>query len=295
MSVRALSLAKKIVSKQINPNSAALRPGFVPAKSLSITFTDPKKAEFVNTFLMGMNQRERDLLEKRDLLIKQLGPSIPWSFYEEYIDDTAEVDSLKSIYDSIFVDENLEAIPRFKLFNKEEEERNAIEASEKLPDFTGAVERRAKHMIEEIERDINPLLNPFAEFWIYEKDGPEFAEVFAARPKWNEYINNRAEEYAFEFARGDPATNPDEVQAFTARVEADMDTFQTHGTSDEILKQVMSGDLAKSLENHYSASLELNEQHLLEHFTEDDTAALSFRSGYITPESDPLAKRFGGH
>jgi len=294
MSVLASQIAMKLVGKQISKSSPALRPDYVSMKSLDAVFTDPKKSEIVNTYLGGLDSKERDLLDKKKQLLKETPEAIPWRYYRRYLLGNPHIEKLEEIYTNIF-NQAPGYVPEIVPFNEEAYEAELEDRSRTLPDYTSLVGEKASEMINSIERDLNPLLNPFADFWIYEKDGPEFAEVFEARPKWNEIINRRADEFAFEFNATDPATDPEMVAAYRAKVVADMDKFKVEGNPDEILRRIMSGEIDKAITDHYNHSLEHNEQHALEHITEDDITALAFRNGFISPEADPVAKRFGAH
>jgi len=264
-------------------------------KSLDAIFTDPKKSEVVNTVLGGLETKERELREKQQQLLKDTPNKIAWGAYLSFVGENPRVREMYSTYKSIFLSKEPSFIPEYTIFDQDAYQLELKDRERLLPDYSSLVSEKASDMIETIERDINPLLNPFADFWIYEKDGPEFAEVFEARPKWNEFINRRADEFAFEFTSGDPATDPEQVAAYRTRVAADMEQYKIEDTPDSVLRRIMSGNVDKELMDHYNHSLEHNENHQLEHFMEDDITALAFRNGYISPEADPVAKRFGAH
>jgi len=292
MSIRALHLAKKVISKQISPNSPVLDPNFITAKSFPIEFKDPERRAISNKTFFDLNKQETELLEEKNRLLKEVGPNIPWNYITKEVEEDAwMITSVRNIYNRIF---GGDLMPKYDEYNPEEAKELEAQINS-FPDFTEAVNKRASDLIDEIESEVNPFLNPFADFWIYEKDGPEFADIFAARPQWNKYINRRADEYAFEFTNGDPFMDPDQVSAINTKVNADMETFNPVGSPEEILQQAIDGRLHKSIMQHYEHTLEMQEDHDMKHFTDDDTAALAFRNGYITPESDPVAKRHGGH
>eukprot|EP01114_Cavostelium_apophysatum_P012789 TRINITY_DN2949_c0_g1_i1.p1 TRINITY_DN2949_c0_g1~~TRINITY_DN2949_c0_g1_i1.p1 ORF type:complete len:307 (+),score=84.03 TRINITY_DN2949_c0_g1_i1:41-922(+) len=293
MSVKALGLAKKILSQQLPPNSKVLEKTFVsPRDASSFGFVNPKNVDFANSLFTDLNQKERVLQEKKDSLLKSLGPYVPWSFYENHISDAQAVDDARALYNSIFEEgSRVPAIAPFK-----EDKTTELTLAADRPQLIGQIESRIDALRSQIETDVNPFLNPFADFWVYEMDGPEFAEVFAARPKWNDMINTASENFAFNFTTQDPLLSSDIQESWNRQVEEAVEDFQPIEQDLDLVEAIAAGRTSDQILGHYTQnSLVPHEQHLLEEWTHEDNASLAMRNGYVSTEVDPMGKHFGGH
>jgi len=252
--------------------------------------------------------KKKQLLEQRDALIKKVGKEIHWDYYEEKLTNTKLIKEARSIFDSIF-DESIDInklAPEIVPFKMPEEV-----VPPAVVELTENIRKRVKELEDVIENEINPLLNPFSDFWLYERDGPEFSEIFAARPQWNEYINRAVSDYAFQITNNDPTLKPEIAEAYEAAIQAKLDEFDTglgskgvkaiaaKGNSSDGLKaiaDVVNGKLGQQMLDFYETEYNArNEQALLEEYTYGDNASIAMRNAFVSGESDPQAKHFGGH
>jgi len=295
MAVRALGLARKLIGLQLPADSKVPDADYVsPKDSSAFGFTDPKNVEFANTLFAELNQKEKSLVEKLDVLLKQLGPQIPWSYFRAHISDKKLVDDVQSIYDSIFV--KGDKVPVVQAYDGSIDNDNAIVLGKEHPSLTLDLSRRIDSLEEEINQETIPLMNPFGDFWLYEKDGPEFHQVFAARPHWNEYINKAADDYAFYFQKDDPVLSDDLQLAFNQAISSKLADFIPTEVGIDLVNSIAQGNVSKDLLEYYNTeSLAQNEQALLESYTGEDNAGIALRNPFISAESDPAGKHFHGH
>jgi hypothetical protein len=296
MTARAFELAKKIVSQQHPQMTHLLSPKFVPIRDASaFGFTNQRNAEIAGQYFTDMNLTEKKLVEQRDVFQKQLPQDIPWKYYENNIEDKKLISEMKSLYNSIFV--NGDKLPAIRQAAVEDLDSAP---SEDVQALIRTMEHRREKLKDEAENDVLPFLNPFADFWLYGKDGPEFAEVFAARPQWNEIINTAVDDHAFDFFEEDPVTNPDTVVAYTNEIRSKFTEFAFPETADDDLNsginQIAQGHLEEHLLQYYNAkSLVPSEQAVLDDYRHEDVFSLALRNGFVSKETDPLGSHHTGH
>jgi len=292
MSVKALNLAKKMMESHLPQDSRyILSKNFITEKDASTWgFTKAENIGFANTLFSELNAVEKVLTEQNNVLLKELGPKVPWSYFDKYLGDKKTLNELKSVYDSIF--ENGSRVPAIKAAQEAEGQDSIVE---NVGAFEEAVNNRIKTLEDGLESEINPLLNPFGDFWVYEMDGPEFSEIFAARPQWNAIINRSADEFAFNYHK-DPLLSDETQEGWKANIEDKLSQFVPSAERMDLIGKLIRGEIKEELLNHYdSAVLAKQEQDLLNEFTHDDNAALAMRTGFISTEADPMGKHFGGH
>lgn len=291
MTTRAVGLAKTLLGRNSPSNIDIFAKDFVsPSDAYGFGFTEPKNIAFANSFFSELNLKEKSLIEERDSLKKQLGNNIPWRFFQNTISDKNTVNDVKELYDSIF-----ESGKRLPALNEYTPGPNQI-TLDVVPELKEKLAKRASDIEDHLETDINPLLNPFADIWVYEKDGPEFAEIFKARPQWNEIINKSANEFAFTFVKEDPTLNDEIRESFTKEINSKLREFKSNEEQMSLVEKIATGNISDELLEHYNSNyLVPQEDAQFLQITHDDNAALAVRSAWVSPEADPLGKHFGGH
>lgn len=291
MANRVAHVAKQLVKRSSPKEFDILAKDFSsPKDASSFGFVEPKNIDIANSFFAELNHKERTLLEERESLRKQLGTAIPWSYYEKNLVDKKVVDDAKEIYENIFLTRNVgPTLPTY-------EPPKVNEFASRIESLRGVVDQRDAELSSYLREDIVPFLNPFADFWVYEKDGPEFAEIFQARPQWNEMINKNAAEFAFTFTDQDAIENADLKESFNREISEKLSTYKPEATELNLIDQISSGAVNTELNNYYNTNyLAPTEEAQYQQITGEDNANLAVRSGWISTESDPLGKHFGGH
>jgi len=292
MSVKALDLARRLMKPQLPSWSNIQEPGFVSVKNANgFGLTDPKYTAEMSALFSELNSKESKLLEKKDTLLKQLGPRMAWTYFETHLGDKDTVAAYKKIYDNVF--ENESAIA------SEEKALKVVEKPiVKTTEFNSILDQ-IKHRVQDIdeivENEINPLLNPFGDFWTYGMDGPEFKDIFAARPLWNEVINQASDDMAFDWSI-DNIGNRDVQENLRKSILDKLSLFVPNPNPKELIEEVANTSAQRNLLHHYTVAhlIPLEEANLHE-YREDDYESLSARSAWISEESDPLGKHFDGH
>jgi len=293
MSIKALELAHKLLKPQLPSWSKVLSPGFKPAKDASnFGITTPAIVQQVTRELfLTLNDKEKALLDERDALLKQVSPNIPWKYYEEYCPDKQLLGMCKEMYDSLFdekaINDFIEDVGPYK---PTEEELSR----DKPNPVVAKLEKRIDEINHEIEYNINPLLNPFADFWVYGLDGPEFKDVFEAKPHWNEMINKASDDFAFHFYAEDPFYSTETLESFVPPIKAKLLEYKPSSSDMQLLSDIGEGKIRDELFDHY------NTQYLIPHeeeqfkiFTGDDRNGYALRDPWVPLESNPDGKYWG--
>jgi len=289
MANKVISLAKTLIEKTQPSNINIFAKGFKsPSDARGFGLTDPKNIAIANTFFSELNAREKMLIEETTALENKLGPYVPWSYFRENISDPTVVDEVKSLYDSVF--EKQTNVPTLPVIDPKK-----VVNMDTIPGLKDKISKKIKALHEEIEYDYNPFLNPFSDFWVYGKDGPEFAEVFKARPKWNELINNAAEEFAFSFSKDEPSQDEDLVKGWKDQIDERLKSYVPNKSGLELIEKIADGKVKEELLEHYNNYLVESENNLLKEFTKDDNAGIALRTAWVSKGSDPSGKHFGGH
>jgi len=253
-------------------------------------FTSPKHIETANSLFAEFNAEEKALKEEKNALLKMLPAEIDWGFYEQNVEDDSLVEEAKGMYESFF---NFESLPAVKVAQDEADSDEGITVDAA---FEAAVNQRIATLEDTIENDINPLLNPFSDFWTYEMDGPEFAEVFEARPEWNEIINQASDEHAFYFPKEDPVLSTDLQAKYQEEIANVFAAFKPETQQFDLINQIATGRISQQLLDQYTVHyLQPTEHAALTEYTHDDNAAYALRTAYVSQEVDPAGHHFGGH
>jgi len=236
---------------------------------------------------------EKELSEEKAAITKEIGEEIDFKMYEEEIEDNAFFNEVKSLYEATFSESKLPAI------RIAEDQSTAVSTSVDVSidaATEAAINARSASLLDSIEHDINPLLNPFSEFWTYEMDGPEFAEIFEARPQWNDILNEVADEHAFHFTKEDPVLSAELQAQYQEQISNLFSNFKPESEQFELIKEIASGQLTGQMLDHFSGQyIAPTEQALLEEYTHEDKTGYALRNTYVSQEVDPNGHHFTGH
>jgi len=296
MSLKALRLVEAVVRPQLPANTKVFEPNYHTISGIGALglFSNPKNIDAANSLFSEFNAQEKALKDEKAALIKELGEEINWDYYAANVEDKAFFNEAKSLYESIFASNK---VPAIKITEGDVAEESA--SSDEIvmdAEFEASVNARIAQLQDTIENDINPLLNPFADFWTYELDGPEFAEVFEARPQWNDILNKAADEHAFHFTLEDPVLSAELQAQYSEQISNLFSSFKPETEQFELIKQIASGQISQQLNDHFTANyIEPSERALLEEYTHEDRAGYALRSAYVSQEVDPNGHHFTGH
>jgi len=288
MTTKAFDFAKRVMSKQFPAMADNLSLQTVTqVDGRSLGFVTSKNITLANSIFYDLNQKEKLVREKIKDSEKKLGAFIPWNYFYNSISDKALVDETKQIYDKIFT--SYQIFPELETFVSKPNNQEVFPGFEtKLNSRIGVLEKIS-------ENEINPLLNPFADFWTYQMDGPEFKDIFAARPMWNEVINRAADEFAFVF-QPDAVLNKDVRNQMTAAIHSKLADFLPKNENFlEVIEDVANGKINTAIVERYNDSVKKAEDDVFNDIISGDNSSVAMRNGFISGESDPNGKLFGGH
>jgi len=269
-----------------------MQPNYVPPRDgSSFGFTLPENISFINKAFDELNAKEKELQDQLDAIRNKVPKKINWNVLEQLVPDAGFLKSMKARETRMYqiIQAGINKPP-------EPEEIDEGPFGEKYADIPQLIEQRAASLEDYIENDINPLLNPYADFWVYERDGPEFAEVFAARPHWNQIINEYCDEMAFVFEKDDPMLDLDLQAQYEAEISKSLEAFEPEEDGMELLKALASGKIAKDIEQYYIDKVFFpTERAKIAEFLEEDNNALALKNGFITIDTNPVGHTFHGH
>jgi len=284
MAARATQLLEKIARGQLKGENLKILDN---SYRTPLSYTDPalfsaSSQSFVNSTFYELNDMEKMLREENSQLMKKIGDVIDFDRYAEESENPDSILQLKKLYDDAFsMDHTFNLIPKER-----------AEASEQMPaELVSSLNTRIAQLVDTAENDINPLLNPLADFWTYQLDGPEFADVFAARPQWLELINRASDDQAFEFEMDDPSLTESLQTKYQNEITEFFSSFKPTSKHYTLMAEVATGRVSDQLLGQYhSGYLVPHEDKLLAEWNEGATLAL--RNTYVSGESDPVGHDF---
>jgi len=301
MAQKALRLADKLVSSIAHKGTKVLDSSYISPQNASVFgfLSTQKSLESANSFFTAMNNEEKALIDEREILLKEvIKGDIPWDYFEANISDQQVFQSIKKYYEDL-VEKTEKTLDKGALvLSKEAEAADAaeIDVTKSKPELSSQIQERIAKFEDQIENDFNPLLNPFADFWTYEMDGPEFAEVFSSRPQWNEMINTASDEYAFDFPKVDPVLSTELQAQYNDQISQVFAEFKPETEGLELIEQIAQGKLFEQLQHTFNIQyLAPQEKRALEFYTHEDNSNLALRTAWVSQEVDPVGKHFGGH